>query len=85
MTPRYTHAMTREAEATALRDEWARLHADGAALSKTTQRLEHSDDVLALRMHQMRLQEHHSKLHALVRAMEQFHHRYGAIGGLSSD
>ena len=77
--------MTREAEAAALRDEWARLQADGAALSIKTQRLERSDDVLALRMHQMRLQEHQTKLHALVEAMEQFHYRYGAIGGLSSD
>ena len=77
--------MTREAEAAALRDEWVRLQADGAALSIKTQHLERSDDVLALRMHQMRLQEHETKLHALVEAMEQFHYRYGAIGGLSSD
>ena len=76
--------MSRESEALALRDEWTRLQAEGAALAIVTERLEHSDDVHTLRMHQIRLQQHQSELHALVNAMEVFHRTYGAIGGLGS-
>ena len=76
--------MSRESEALALRDEWTRLQAEGSALAIMTERLERSDDVHALRMHQQRLHQHQSELRALVNAMEVFHHTHGAIGGLRS-
>lgn len=74
--------MTRDAEALVLRDEWVRLQAEGSALAALTERLADSDDVVALRAHHARLHQHHTELHALTKAMEQFHHRYGAVGGL---
>jgi hypothetical protein len=74
--------MTRESEANALRVEWVRLQAEGAALGIETERLAQSNDVEALRAHQVRLQGHQDKLHALTKAMEACHRTHGPIGGL---
>jgi len=74
--------MTQQSEADALRDEWTRLRAAGAELAAETARLEKSYDAEALQFHNARLQAHTDKLQALLKRIDDYHHKHGPIGGL---
>ena len=65
--------MTAEAQAHALRSEWARLLEQREALALAGSALEDCEDLAALRAHAERLHSHGEELRAFVEAMNAYH------------
>jgi hypothetical protein len=65
--------MTAEAQAHALRSEWARLLDQREALALAGSTLEDCHDLAALRAHAERLRAHGEELRAFVEAMNAYH------------